>query len=61
MGKESLTMFAFYLVGYAAVAGFFYYRAYQTAPIVEESETPWLTLWINPEMEEAAEERRKAA
>ena len=54
-------MFAFYLVGYAAVAGFFYYRAYHTAPIVEEAETPMLTLWINPELAEATEERRKAA
>ena len=54
-------MFAFYLVGYAAVAGFFYYRAYHTAPIMEEADTPMLSLWINPEMEEDAEEQRKAA
>lgn len=56
-------MFAFYLVGYVAVAGIFYWRAYKTAPVMEEFESPMLTLWVNPEMSEAqeVEERRKAA
>ena len=54
-------MFAFYLVGYFAVAGAFYYRAYKTAPLIEESESPLLTLWINPELAEEAEPLRKAA
>ena len=54
-------MFAFYLVGYAAVAGFFYYRAYHTAPIVEEADSPFLTLWVNPELAERVEDERKAA
>lgn len=56
-----IQMFAFYLLGYAAVAGIFYYRAYSTAPIMEENDSPMLTLWINPEMAEEAEEQRKAA
>ena len=54
-------MFAFYLVGYVAVAGMFYWRAYQTAPLIEEPEFPMLTLWINPEMVEEPDELRKAA
>ena len=58
-------MFAFYLVGYIAVAGVFYYRAYKTAPLVEEADSPALTLWVNPEMihetMEEPGERRKAA
>ena len=54
-------MFAFYFVGYVAVAGLFYYRAYRTAPVMEESEMPRLTLWINPDMGEEAETWRKAA
>lgn len=54
-------MFAFYLVGYVAVAAGFYWRAYQTAPVMEESELPLLTLWVNPEMGEGEEELRKAA
>lgn len=54
-------MFAFYLVGYVAVAGLFYYRAYKTAPLMEEADSPMLTLWINPDMAEEPEEWRKAA
>lgn len=54
-------MFAFYLVGYVAVAGLFYYRAYRMAPLMEEAETPMLTLWVNPDIAEEAGERRKAA
>jgi hypothetical protein len=54
-------MFAFYLIGYAAVAGLFYYRAYHTAPLMEEAESPLLTLWVNPEMAEEPETWRKAA
>lgn len=55
------TMFAFYFMGYVAVAGLFYFRAYRTAPIMEESDMPMLTLWINPDMEEEPEAWRKAA
>ena len=55
-------MFALYFAGYAAVAGLFYLRAYRTAPIMEDEESPMLTLWINPEMEaETPETWRKAA
>lgn len=54
-------MFAFYLVGYAVVAGLFYWRAYRTAPVLEEMETPMLTLWVNPDMAEEPEPQRKAA
>ena len=54
-------MFAFYLAGYAAVAGMFYYRAFKTAPLMEESDLPLLTLWINPDLAEEYEESRKAA
>ena len=55
-------MFAFYFAGYVAVAGLFYFRAYRTAPIVEDADSPTLTLWINPEMEEETPEVwRKAA
>ncbi|GEM_PF-3838087 len=58
-------MFAFYLVGYAAVAGLVYWRAYKTAPLMEEFDAPMLTLWVNPELamkeEEEAETWRKAA
>lgn len=55
-------MFAFYLVGYVAVAGLVYWRAYKTAPIMEEFDVPMLTLWVNPEMaQEETEGWRKAA
>lgn len=58
-------MFGFYLVGYVAVAAAFYWRAYRTAPVMEELEAaPMLTLWVNPEMAGKAEEQeelRKAA
>lgn len=54
-------MFAFYLVGYVAVAAAFYWRAYKTAPIVDESVASHLTLWVNPEMQEEQVEIRKAA
>ncbi len=54
-------MFAFYLIGYVAVAAGVYWRAYKTAPIMEDMESPMLTLWVNPEMAEEPEELRKAA
>ena len=59
-------MFGFYLVGYIAVAASFYWRVYRTAPVMEEMEAPFLTLWVNPEMAEQdapeeTEEIRKAA
>ncbi len=54
-------MFAFYFVGYVTVAGLFYYRAYRTAPLIEEADVPLLTLWINPDMDEEPETWRKAA
>ena len=54
-------MFAFYLVGYVAVAAAYYFRAYHTAPLIEDSDAPLLTLWVNPDMEEGADPLRKAA
>jgi hypothetical protein len=54
-------MFAFYLVGYVAVAAGYYWWAYKTAPIMEESEMPVLQLWVNPAMAEEQEDVRKAA
>lgn len=54
-------MFAFYLVGYVAVAAAVYWRAYKKAPLMDEFERPQLMLWVNPEMGEEPEERRKAA
>jgi len=59
-------MFGFYLVGYIAVAASFYFRVYKNAPVMEEMEAPFLTLWVNPEMAkqdepEEFEDIRKAA
>lgn len=57
-------MFGFYLVGYVAVAASFYWKAYKTAPVMEEQDSPMLTLWVNPEMQQEEDQHeplRKAA
>ena len=48
-------MFGYYLVGYIAVAASYYWRTYRTAPVIEDMESPRLTLWVNPEMEQSQE------